>query len=97
MSPPSWQDSVLHAYPDARLDLHGLRAGAAEGRVEGFLEAEARLARKQKGKRGRVVHIVTGKGTGVLLEAVEALLASDLRVVEHALDLQGAGYKARVR
>lgn len=88
---PSWQDSILHVYPDARLDLHGKRAVEAERAVDSFLEAQARLG------KGRVVHLITGKGTGVLLDVVGQVLGADPRVAEHAVDLQGAGYRARLR
>lgn len=85
--------SLLHAWPDARLDLHGLSAAEARIAMRNFLMTQARL------ESGRIVHLVTGKGTGALLAEAEGLLRGELRAwaAEWALDLQGAGYRVRVR
>ncbi len=47
---------------------------------------------------GRIVHVVTGKGTGRLYDVVGRLLRGDLEewVADVAPDLQGAGYRVRV-
>lgn len=58
-----------------------------------FIHTQSRLG------KGRIVHVITGKGTGALLAAIGRLLEGELapRVAEKAVDLQGAGYRVRVR
>ena len=91
--PAPWIGSLLHAWPEARLDLHGRTVAEAESRVRDFLITQSRLG------RGRIVHVITGKGTGVLFTRVGALLGGVLEpwILEHAPDLEGAGYRVRVR
>lgn len=86
-------DPLLHAWPDARLDLHGRTVAEAETAARNFLLTQSRLG------RGRLVHVITGKGSGTLFEGLGRLLRSDLAawVAESAPDLQGAGYRIRVR
>jgi len=84
---------LLHAYPDARLDLHGRSRQEAEILTRNFVATQARMA------RGRIVHVITGKGTGALLDAVGRVLDRETggAVREKALDLNGAGYRVRLR
>lgn len=83
---------LLHALPDARLDLHGRTVAEAEMATRNFLLTQSRLG------AGRIVHVVTGKGTGRLHDVVGRLLRGDLErwVEDAAPDLQGAGYRVRV-
>lgn len=84
---------LLHAWPDARLDLHGRTAAEAEMATRNFLLTQSRLG------AGRILHVITGKGSGTLFERLGRLLAGDLErwIAESAPDLQGAGYRIRVR
>lgn len=82
---------LISEIPEARLDLHGLGAREAEVRVCNFLERHARTS------GGKVVHIITGKGTHsdgppVLPGLVEKLLREEFPedVSEHA-GLVGGG------
>jgi DNA-nicking Smr family endonuclease len=88
---------LLGAIPAATLDLHGLRAGAAERRVTDFLTTQARV------NRGGVVHVITGSGLGspggpVLRGRVGELLDGRLArfVAEHRLDLHRGGWLVRL-
>jgi DNA-nicking Smr family endonuclease len=64
------------------LDLHGLSAREALGRVDSFLRAEQ--------ARGTVsVRILTGHGSGVLKQAVGALLQGHASVASVTVPLQG--------
>ena len=58
---------LLSQAPDATLDLHGYTADQAQLRVQDFLATHSRIS------AGSVVHVITGKGTGVLLELVPSL------------------------
>jgi DNA-nicking Smr family endonuclease len=80
------------------LDLHGLRAEAAERRVRGFLEAWSRR------EPGAVVRIVTGKGARsegapvlrtLVLELLTGALAA--QVEDWAGEVGGGAYLVRVR
>jgi Smr domain-containing protein len=80
------------------LDLHGLTAAQAAPRVRDFLATQQRTA------AGRVVHIVTGKGTKsdgkpVLLGLVRDMLDEEGggRVSEFAGMLGGGGWAVRLR
>jgi DNA-nicking Smr family endonuclease len=79
------------------LDLHGFTADAAERRLESFLDTHSVRS------PGRVVRIVTGRGTRsagapVLLDVVREALAGWLahRVDDWAVDLGGGAYLVRV-
>jgi len=48
---------LLSELPADRLDLHGMTAPDAERRIRDFVRTQSRL------NAGRVVHIVTGRGT----------------------------------
>ena len=83
---------------DATLDLHGSSADEARAMVRRFLGAESRS------KRGRVVHIITGKGKGSRNGAVlRPLVAAELRgacarfVTEWGPDVGEGGFKVRLR
>ncbi len=89
---------LLDATPVATLDLHGNTALEAERRVKDFVATHARIS------RGKVVHIITGRGGGsgrppVLPGAVRKALASEIRqlVEEFDLDLDEAGFLVRLR
>jgi len=90
---------TLHSEtPAATLDLHGLNAATAERRVDTFLEASGRA------HRGRVVKIVTGKGTRsggpeVMRELVLEALTDHLAhlVDDWGVETGGGGYLVRMR
>lgn len=84
---------LVFGYPDARLDLHGRTVADAEAAVHNFLLTQSRMG------SGRIVHVITGKGTGTLFAAVGRFLREEMddRFDEVAADLQGAGYRVRVR
>ena len=78
-SPPELKGVALLLVesPVEKLDLHGMNARQAETRVRFFLQRHATTS------RGRVVHIITGKGTRsqgepVLPELVREMLQDDL-------------------
>jgi DNA-nicking Smr family endonuclease len=82
----------------ATLDLHGDTALEAERRVKDFIATHARIS------RGRVVHIITGRGLGsggrpVLPGAVRRALASEVGrfVQEYDRDLDEAKFLVRLR
>lgn len=89
---------LLDATPAATLDLHGDTALEAERRVRDFVTTHAGIS------RGRVVHIITGRGLGsrgraVLPGAVaRALNSPDLArfIHEYDRDLDEAGYLVRL-
>ena len=79
------------------LDLHGMSASQAETRVQFFFQRHASTS------PGRVVHVITGKGTRsagapVLLDLVREMLQHDLRrmVSEWAGLHGGGGFAARI-
>ena len=79
------------------LDLHGMNAGQAETRVRFFFQRHATTS------RGRVVHVITGKGTRsqgapVLPDLVREVLQRDLsRIVSEWAGLHGGGgFAARI-
>ncbi len=77
----------------ATLDLHGYAADQARLRVQDFLTTHSRIT------AGSVVHIITGKGTGVLLELVRDMLSKEAasNVDEYAGMLGGGGWVVRVK
>ena len=86
--PPRLSGAVLliSEIPEAKLDLHGLSAREAEVQVCNFLERHARSS------KGKVIHIITGKGTNsdgppVLPGLVARLLREELS--EHVLECVG--------
>lgn len=82
---------LLVESPVEKLDLHGLSARQAETRVKFFFQRHA------ENSRGRVVHVITGKGTrsegaAVLPGLVREILQDDLgRVVAEWAGLHGGG------
>ena len=84
---------LLSETPDATLDLHGYTADQARLRVRDFLTTHSRIS------AGSVVHVVTGKSTGVLLELVRDMLDGEAadRVNEYAGMLGGGGWVVRVK
>jgi hypothetical protein len=88
---------LLSEMPVETLDLHGLTADEAETRVVFFVE------RHRTTSPGRVVHVITGKGTGSAGEAVlpglvREILMYDLAklVAEFGGLPGGGGYAVRV-
>jgi DNA-nicking Smr family endonuclease len=89
---------LLDATPTATLDLHGSTVLDAQRRVRDFVTTHARIS------RGKVIHIITGRGLGsrgkaVLPGAVRKILDSQVRqfVEEFDLDLDEAGFFVRLR
>ena len=83
--------------PVGTLDLHGMRAQQAEGRVRGFLNGHARSS------SGKVVLIITGKGNRSEGDAVLPALTRDLLqgdcahlVADFASQPGGGGYVVRM-
>ena len=77
---------LITEIPEAKLDLHGLSAREAEVQVCNFLEKHARTS------SGKVIHIITGKGTNsdgppVLPGLVARLLSEEFS--EHVLERAG--------
>ena len=88
---------LLSQMPAATLDLHGLTAEQAERRLRSFLTTQARVS------TGKVLHIITGKGTRsegqpVLPGVVRRLLDGELAdwVTEVAGLPGGGGVAVRV-
>jgi DNA-nicking Smr family endonuclease len=92
-------DALLDATPVATLDLHGDLAHEAERRVRDFLRTQARIS------RGKVVHVITGRGRGsagrpVLPSVVRRVLGEEevaRLVAEHDRDLDDGGVLIRLR
>ena len=89
---------LLDATPVATLDLHGDTALNAERRVRDFVATHSRIS------RGKVIHIITGRGLGsrgraVLPGAVGRALTSEVErfVAEFDRDLDEAGFLVRLR
>jgi len=89
---------LLDATPVATLDLHGDTALEAERRVKDFVSTHARIS------RGKVIHIITGRGLGsrgraVLPGAVRKALTSEISrfVEEFDRDLDEAGFLVRLK
>jgi DNA-nicking Smr family endonuclease len=88
---------LLVESPVETLDLHGMNAGQAETRVQFFFQRHATTS------PGRVVHIITGRGTRsegapVLPDLVREMLQHDLSgmVSEWAGLHGGGGFAARI-
>ncbi len=69
---------LLSEMPVAKLDLHGFTSAQARPRVRDFLTTHSRIS------AGRVVHLITGKGTGSEGEAVLRGLVRDMLDYEFA-------------
>ena len=89
---------LLDATPVATLDLHGDTGLEAQRRVRDFISTHARIS------RGKVLHIITGRGLGsrgraVLPGAVRRALDSDVNrfVEEFDRDLDEAGFMVRLK
>ena len=89
---------LLDASPVATLDLHGDTAMDAERRVKDFVSTHARIS------RGKVIHIITGRGLGsrgraILPGAVRKALSSEISrfVAEFDRDLDEAGFLVRLK
>lgn len=77
----------------ATLDLHGYTADQAQMRVRDFLATHSRVS------AGSVVHVITGKSTGVLLEIVRDMLDGEAadQVDEYAGLMGGGGWVVRLK
>ena len=84
---------LLSQWPVATLDLHGYTAEMARPRIRDFLTTHSRIS------AGDVVHIITGKGTGVLLNVVRDVLPGECadQVDEYAGMMGGGGWVVRVK
>ena len=98
MAPDPLPNTLLGAHPVRELDLHGLTARDAEGRVRDFIMTSTRAASRQ------VVRIVTGKGKGsagqpVLAPLVRQVLSGELSryVAEFTADVGGGSYLVKIR
>lgn len=96
-SPVKIRDGMHSSFPDAELDLHGLRREQALVRVEQFVSTWTRRSGQP------LVRIITGKGNrsdgdAVLLSAVEEYLRRELgeRVLEMARDPGGGAWLVRI-
>lgn len=94
----TFSGDLLDAIPEATLDLHGDTAVEAERRVKDFIATHSRVS------RGKVIHIITGRGLGsrgrpVLPGAVRRAMDSEIsRLVEEwDQDLDEAGFLVRLR
>lgn len=72
-SRPSARLDRLNSAPEASIDLHGLRRLDAERALQRFLSDR---------RRGEVVLVVHGKGSGKLREHVNQLIAEHPRIAE---------------
>lgn len=102
VAPPQLPETLLGAFPDHTVDLHGMTAAQAERRVDNLL---ATWAKRQP---GAVLKIITGLGNRsqdgpVLLHAVEDYLRDELslgrerRITDMARAAGGGGWVVRVR
>ena len=89
---------LLSGSPVATLDLHGYTGAEARLRVRDFLTTHSRIS------PGDVVHIITGKGTGSVGDAVLPELVRDLlddeasdQVDDYAGMMGGGGWVVRVK
>ena len=84
---------LLSEMPVATLDVHGYTADQARLRVRDFLTTHSRIS------AGGVVQVITGKGTGVLVQLVRDMLGNDAahHVDEYAGMLGGGGWVVRVK
>lgn len=98
--PPAFGFSgdLLDATPVATLDLHGDTALEAKRRVRDFVATHARIS------KGKVIHIITGRGGGsgrppVLSGAVRRALTSETSrfIDEFDRDLDEAGFLVRLK
>ena len=93
----SGSELLISEIPVGQIDLHGLSAMEAELRVRNFLRRHVRTS------QGRVVHIITGKGThsdgpAVLPGLVNGLLCGEFRqnVAEYAGLVGGGAIAVRI-
>jgi DNA-nicking Smr family endonuclease len=102
VDPPRLPETLLGAFPDHTVDLHGLTAAQAERRVDNLLSTWTRR------EPGAVLKIVTGVGNRsedgpVLLHAVEDYLREELalgaegRISDMARAAGGGGWMVRIR
>jgi DNA-nicking Smr family endonuclease len=98
VAPSLNSDPLLDAEAVATLDLHGFSQVQARAEVRNFLASASRH------HRGRVVHIITGRGKrsangSVLHPLVARMLKSELRiyVADHTADLSEGGFLVLVR
>ena len=89
---------LISEIPAERLDLHGLSAREAEVNIRNFLQRHVRSS------QGRVVHIITGKGThsdgpAVLPQLLNRLLREEFEesVAEQAGLVGGGAIAMRIK
>ena len=84
---------LLSEAPVATLDLHGYTAHQAQLHLQNFLTTHSRISARS------VVHVITGKGTGVLLDLVRDMLEDEAahHVDEYAGMMGGGGWVVRVK
>ena len=89
---------LISEIPAERLDLHGLSAREAEVNIRNFLKRHVRSS------QGRVVHIITGKGThsdgpAVLPQLLNRLLCEEFEesVAEQAGLVGGGAIAVRIK
>ena len=84
---------LLSEMPIATLDIHGYTADQAQLRVRDFLTTHSRIS------AGSIVHVITGKSTGVLLQLVRDILNDQFahHVDEYAGMMGGGGWVVRVK
>ena len=84
---------LLSEIPVATLDLHRYAVDQARSSVRDFLATHSRLS------AGSLVHIITGKSTGVLLGIVRDMLNGEVahQVDEYAGMMGGGGWVVRLK
>ena len=85
----SSHDPLLDRRADRTLDLHGLTDAEARASVEKLVKTSS----------GKLVHIITGKGKGVLRSAVRGMLKGSLSslVQDWSLDDTDGGFRVLLR
>ena len=93
--PPELTDVVqlVSEIPVATLDLHRYAVDQARSGVRDFLATHSRIS------AGSVVHVITGKSTGVLLGIVRDMLNDEAahQVDEYAGMMGGGGWVVRLK
>ncbi|MCH7890565.1 MAG: Smr/MutS family protein [Gemmatimonadetes bacterium] len=84
---------LVSEIPVATLDLHRYAVDPARSSVRDFLATHSRIS------AGSVVHVITGKSTGVLLGIVRDMLNGEVahQVDEYAGMMGGGGWVVRLK
>ena len=85
----SSHDPLLDRKADRVLDLHGMTEAEARASVEKLVKSSS----------GKLLHVITGKGKGILRTAVRGMLKGSLAplVKEWSLDSGDGGYRILLR